>query len=169
MTTIIIVNIEYDMFITDLPGCGMVGPGCTARCSAPKAFISTDRFPAEYREGDSCVWTIEGSFGQYVELEIDNLDVPDDDDTCVKAFVAIYDTDLKGEEHLIGRYCKDSKPHGKILSRWQTMKIEFRAGSAITGRGFKGRYSIVNFTQTYGNTTNSGKTETKSSKYINMR
>ncbi|XP_048738543.2 uncharacterized protein LOC125653234 isoform X2 [Ostrea edulis] len=141
---------EIKVTKSDKPGCGMTSEGCTVTCRMQSAYIATDRYPAPYKAGESCIWNIEGTYGQYVELNVLSLDIINGDTACASSYIAVFDVDLNGREVLLGRFCKENKPYRTISSRWQNMRIEFRSGNQpIQGRGFLGMYTFVNFSQNY--------------------
>jgi hypothetical protein len=127
----------------------MVSKECPVTCRMQLAYISTNRYPAQYMADETCVWNIEGSYGQYVELNILSLDIISDKD-CMTSYIELFDIDLNGWEVLIGRFCTQNKPYRIISSRWQKMRIEFRSGSqSIYGSGFFAIYTLLNVSQNY--------------------
>ncbi|XP_062589229.1 uncharacterized protein LOC134250886 [Saccostrea cucullata] len=148
-------SFEIEATKSERPGCGMATEGCIISCTLQTAYIATDRYPAPYEAGETCTWNIAGTFGQYVELNVVNLDVINGDDTCSKSYIAIYDIDLNGREVLLGKFCKENRPYRNITSRWHHMRVEFRSGNENTqGQGFLGMYTFMNFTQTWSDVRN---------------
>ena len=133
-------------YILDLPGCGIESGQCFTKCQLPSAYISTLRFPSDIQATETCSWTIEGKFGQYVELEVLHLDIVDDSNACAKTSVTVYDVTLTGEESAMKQMCKNDRIFEPISSSWHKMKINFRSGGGI-GKGFQGRYTLVDFSQ----------------------
>ena len=138
-----------DLF-SDKPGCGMAKDGCTVRCQVPSAYIATNRYPSPYQPGERCIWQIDGKFGQFVQLNILNIDVINGGQSCASSYIAVYDIDLSHKERLLGRYCKENRPHSVIRSMWHHMRVEFRAASdQKEGTGFLAEYSFVEFSQNF--------------------
>ncbi|XP_078341994.1 uncharacterized protein LOC111105682 isoform X2 [Crassostrea virginica] len=135
---------------SDKPGCGMTKDGCTVRCQVPSAYIATNRYPSPYQPGERCIWRIDGKFGQFVQLNILNIDVINGGQSCASSYIAVYDIDLSHKERLLGRYCKENRPHSVIRSMWHHMRVEFRAASdQKEGTGFLAEYSFVEFSQNF--------------------
>jgi hypothetical protein len=132
---------------------------CRLTCTAETAYLATQHFPTPYDLTDTCYWTIEGTFGQYVSLDVLYIDVQDDDPSCPKTYIAIYDVTLDNTPMQAERYCKSKRPIGPLRSSWHRMHVEFRAGDVLgTPTGFMAKYSLVTFYTDTINTTTSGKT-----------
>ncbi|XP_061178746.1 uncharacterized protein LOC133187405 [Saccostrea echinata] len=143
-------NFEIKVTKSDKPGCGISEEGCAVTCRQQSAYIATNRYPAPYKADETCIWKIEGTFGQYVDLSLLHLDVINGDATCSNSYIAIYDIDLNESEVLLGRFCKENRPYRNITSRWHRMRVEFHSGNEEKqGQGFLGLYALINFTQSY--------------------
>ncbi|KAJ8301169.1 hypothetical protein KUTeg_020156, partial [Tegillarca granosa] len=139
----------------DFPGCGMDTIGCGTTCTQSSAFISSPRYPAVYDQNEFCYWEINGQFGQFVSFEFLDMDIPEKDATCTQSYVALYDVGLNDETKLLDRYCYHKRRYEPVITSWHKMKIEFRSEYLTErGYGFLGRYTLVNFTQSYDNINN---------------
>ncbi|XP_033745945.1 uncharacterized protein LOC117331366 [Pecten maximus] len=140
-------NFEFAVEESDVPGCGIESGHCITTCTLPSAYIGTPGFPADISMADTCSWTIQGNFGNFVRLHVLNLDMYDSNRACVKTFLAVYDVALNGELSLISKMCSADREYNTLVSSWHTMQIEFRAGDG-SGSGFLGKYELVDSTQT---------------------
>ncbi|XP_069101259.1 uncharacterized protein [Argopecten irradians] len=148
-------NFEFVVEESDLPGCGLESGHCITKCTVQSAYIGTPGYPADISMSDTCSWTIQGTFGNFVRLHILNLDMYDSDKACVRSFLAVYDVSLDGELSLLAKMCSADRQYNTLVSSWHTMQIEFRAGDG-SGRGFFGKYELVDSSQTTFNITEEG-------------
>lgn len=124
-------------------------------CTSQSAYIGTPGYPSDIALSDTCTWKIQGTFGSYVRMHILNLDIQDEDGSCVKSFIAVYDVKLDSERTLISKTCSKNRLYHVLTSSWHNMQIEFRAGGGH-GNGFFGKYELVDSTQAVFNITNDG-------------
>ncbi|OWF35041.1 G-protein coupled receptor GRL101 [Mizuhopecten yessoensis] len=148
-------NFEFAVEESDVSGCGLESGQCIITCTLQSAYIGTPGFPADISMADTCSWTIHGTFGNFVRLHILNLDIVDSNRSCVKSFIAVYDVTLDGELSLLSKMCSADREYNVLVSSWHTMQIEFRAGDG-SGKGFFGKYELVDSAQTEINITDEG-------------
>ncbi|XP_069100933.1 cubilin-like [Argopecten irradians] len=60
---------------TEHGGCGIKTGNCFQTCTAMTGYIATERYPSGIFQTEACTWSIEGAFGQYVSLEILQLNL----------------------------------------------------------------------------------------------
>ncbi|XP_060084391.1 uncharacterized protein LOC132563668 [Ylistrum balloti] len=144
---------EFRVKQSDIPGCGMTSGICIGTCTLPTAYIGTPGYPSDISLLTSCSWRIEGIFGVFIRLEILNLDVIDDQGSCEKSFLAVYDIQFDGRtQSLLAKMCRSDRVYYELTSSWHYMQIEFRAGDGA-GRGFFGKYEMVDSIQASYNIT----------------
>ncbi|XP_033745630.1 uncharacterized protein LOC117331144 [Pecten maximus] len=147
---------EFHLKQTDIPGCGMASGNCIGTCTFPTAYIGTPGYPSDISLLTTCTWRIEGTFGIFIRFEILNLDVIDDQGSCDKSFLAVYDVQFDGRtQTLLAKMCKNDRVYYELTSSWHYMQIEFRAGGG-QGKGFFGKYEMVDSIQMSFNITNEG-------------
>lgn len=79
----------------------------------------------------------------------------DEKESCVSTFLAVYDVQLDGKLSLIRKSCRTDRGHRMLVSSWHHMQIDFRTGNGH-GKGFLGKYELVDFTQANFNVTSEG-------------
>ncbi|XP_072021908.1 LOW QUALITY PROTEIN: uncharacterized protein [Amphiura filiformis] len=128
----------------DVPGCGIgsyTGEGIQ-KCNYDKAAIATVNYPRQYHYKSHYEWHIETRKGTFIELVFHDFDIPSDDVTCMNNYVKVVDDSNK--ESL--KYCDNHSP-GKepIRSSFNRMKVVFRTGTTVFGKGFYAEYKSMTF------------------------
>ena len=103
--------------------------------------IASYLYPSFYTRSDTNTWTIEGRIGQYIELTIIDLDIQIEDN--INSFIEIFDISLDTMKSSFGRLYRKDLGNTHYKSSWHMMDIEFRVGNKLAGRGFFGRYTII--------------------------
>ncbi|XP_069141896.1 G-protein coupled receptor GRL101-like [Argopecten irradians] len=131
----------------------MTSGTCIGTCTRPAAYIGTLGYPSDISLLTTCSWRIEGTFGVYIRFEILNLDIIDGQNSCEKSFLAVNDVQIDGStQTLLAKMCKNNRVYYALTSSWHYMLIEVRAGDG-QGRGFLGKYEMVDSIQTTYNIT----------------
>ena len=148
-------NIHISVY-TDYPGCGIDGNIYTS-CTVQSAYLASYLYPSQYTTSDSNTWKIEVQSGQYIELYVLDLDIPNYFNMV--SFIEVFDMDLEGKRKgSLGRFDKSTMPHFCLKSSWHSMEIEFRIlDSVIFGNGFFGRYEAKEIA--FNSTATEGKTK----------
>lgn len=129
-----------------MPGCGTLD-SCFQTCTEQSAYIITPGFPVSYKAGETCFWRIEGVYGQFVTLNIINIDI-DGGDTCGQSFLAVYNIDRNDRSISLGKFCREKRTYQTIVSSWHKLHIEFRSSTEMpTAGGFYGKYNITSYIQ----------------------
>ncbi|XP_060063809.1 uncharacterized protein LOC132544254 [Ylistrum balloti] len=126
-------------------GCGMDSGHCFQTCTSPTGYIATEGYPAGIFQTEACTWKIEGTFGQFVSLDIIELDISLNG-SCVGTFVSVYDVSLNNQLTLMASMCKYNRTYDTFTSGWHRMQVEFRTFGG-NGNGFLGFYRLLEFTQ----------------------
>ena len=95
----------------------------------------------------SCHWVIEGTLGQYVQLEFLVMDVwnPDDASGCEENYVTVFDVSLSRQRTEIGRYCSSKNPRQIIKSNWHFMELDYIVVWDNRGSGFQAQYDLIEY------------------------
>jgi hypothetical protein len=100
--------------------------------------IASYLYPSFYKRLDANTWILEGRKGQYIELTVIDLDID-----IFGSYIEMFDISLEGTKSSFGRLSRKGIESTHYKSSWHMMVIEFRAGDIISGRGFFGRYKII--------------------------
>ena len=134
----------------ECPKCGSndSSPSTLHICSSPCGSILSINYPNNYFDNHRCRWLITAPSDHYINLTIDDFDVPSEtlfnygSGDCLFDHVSFVD-DLS--KKLIGRFCNLNRPPPFILSSWNKLLIEFNTDSKLTGKGFKFSYKLSQF------------------------
>lgn len=134
-------------YILDSPICDKPGV-CSSTCVFPRAYIATPGFPLSYQPDATCLWKIEGVFGEFVRFQFINLDIINGDISCSSSYIEIFDLNRLNIQMSLGKFCKENRPYEEFTSNWEKLYIAFGSASeTFGGRGFMGKYSIESFVQ----------------------
>ena len=103
--------------------------------------IASYLYPSFYTRIDTNTWKIVGKKGQYIELTIIDLDIEIEDE--IDSFIEIFDISLHATNSSFGRLYDQDRESAHYKSSWHMMDIKFRVGNNLSGRGFFGRYTII--------------------------
>jgi len=117
--------------------------------------IASYLYPSFYTRSDTNTWKIEGRIGQYIELTVIDLDIENQDN--IDSFIEIFDISLDATKSSFGRLYRKGIKSTQYKSSWHMMDIEFRVGNELTGRGFFGRYTIIDAVSNMNQYVSSGK------------
>ena len=117
--------------------------------------IASYLYPSFYTRSDANTWKLEGRIGQYIELTVIDLDIIIE--TNIVSFIEIFDISLEGTKSSFGRLYRKGIESTHYKSNWHMMAIEFRVGNNLTGRGFFGRYKIIDAASNMNQYVSSGK------------
>ncbi|RWS29722.1 relaxin receptor-like protein, partial [Leptotrombidium deliense] len=137
-------------FVT-CPGCGVGDSSCPQvhTCQSSCGRIVSINYPLNYNNNHRCRWLITAPPEHYLNLTIDDFDVPSAVGVTQQRTVScMFDhvTFIDGTNgSLIGRYCNSNKPPKYILSSWNQLLIEFNTDSELAGRGFSFTYRSFKF------------------------
>ena len=104
--------------------------------------IASYLYPSFYKRLDANTWILEGRKGQYIELTVIDLDIHIKR-SISDSYIEMFDISLEGTKSSFGRLHRKGINSTHYKSSWHMMVIEFRAGDIISGRGFFGRYKII--------------------------
>ena len=120
--------------------------------------IASYLYPSFYKRLDANTWTLEGRKGQYIELTVIDLDINIYSIGNVgDSYVEMFDMSLEGTKSSFGRLYRKGIESTHYKSSWHKMVIEFRIGDNLSGRGFFGRYKIIDPVSNMNQYVSSGK------------
>ena len=141
----------YDKYkISSCPGCGVGDSVCgkVHNCVSNCGRIFSINYPLNYINNHRCQWLITAPQQYYVNVTVDDFDVPNTHSIGASSADCIFDhisfTDVS-TGFLIGRYCNAKRPPKYILSNWNKLLIEFNTDFSVSGRGFSLTYSLQKF------------------------
>jgi hypothetical protein len=118
--------------------------------------IASYLYPSFYKRFDSNTWTLEGRKGQYIELTVIDLDIH-----IIRnirdSYIEMFDISLEGTKSSFGRLYRKGIKSTHYKSSWHMMVIEFRISDDLSGRGFFGRYKIIDPVSNMNQYVSSGK------------
>jgi hypothetical protein len=117
--------------------------------------IASYLYPSFYTRSDTNTWKLEGTIGQYIELAVIDLDIEIEDN--IDSFIEIFDISLEGAKSSLGRLYRKGIGSIHYKSSWHMMDIELRVGINLSGRGFFGRYKIIDVVSNMNQYVSSGK------------
>jgi len=117
--------------------------------------IASYLYPSFYTRSDINTWKLEGWIGQYIELTVIDLDIEIKGN--IDSFIEIFDMSWEGTKSSLGRLYKKGIESTHYKSSWHMMDIEFRVGNKLRGRGFFGRYTIIDAVSNMNQYVSSGK------------
>ena len=112
-------------------------------------------YPSFYTRSDVNTWKLKGTIGQYIELAVIDLDI--EIEYNIDSFIEIFDISLEGAKSSLGRLYRKGIGSTHYKSSWHMMDIEFRVGNNLSGRGFFGRYKIIDVVSNMNQYVSSGK------------
>jgi hypothetical protein len=136
--------------LSKCPGCGIGDSVCGKPhlCDSTCGRILSINYPLNYTNSHRCQWLITAPRGFYVNLTVEDFDVPSTSlgtastSECAFDHVAFIDATTGT---VLGRYCNTRKPPKYILSNWNQLLIDFYADSNVAGRGFSFTYVAQKF------------------------
>ena len=117
--------------------------------------IASYLYPSFYANNDVNTWKLKGEIGQYIELTVIDIDISIG--AYVDSFIEIFDISLEKTKSSFGRLHRKGIERTQYKSSWHMMDIEFQAGNIISGRGFFGRYKIIDAASNMNQYVSSGK------------
>ncbi|XP_054162501.1 uncharacterized protein LOC128960442 [Oppia nitens] len=105
--------------------------GCGHTYTEPEGIIYSPGYPDGYYNGINCEWKITVSTSKYIVLMFDEFQTEPDNDMLR---IGSYYRTLSGNDN-----------PGNFISKYNYMDLIFTTNQAITGRGFKIRYTSVNW------------------------
>ncbi|XP_059143098.1 tolloid-like protein 1 [Physella acuta] len=102
----------------------------------PAGDIVSPGFPIRYLNNKDYRWTISGTYGSYLVLNITMLDLGSISAPCSNDYLEFYDA----ANQALGRVCGNVSPV-LITSTNEYMKIVFRSDSSATFKGFSAHFS----------------------------
>ena len=118
--------------------------------------IASYLYPSFYKRFDSNTWTLEGRKGQYIELTVIDLDIHIKR-SISDSYIEMFDISLEGTKSSFGRLYRKGIGSTHYKSSWHMMVIEFRISDDRSGRGFFGRYKIIDQVSNMKQYVSSGK------------
>ncbi|XP_033347146.1 cubilin [Bombus vosnesenskii] len=109
--------------------------------------IQTTTEYGHYRNGETCIWTIQAPLGYVVQLTWLTFDL-ERQIRCQHDYVKAYENYMTNKEE-IGTFCGDTKPP-IIMTQSNELTLIFRSDSTITREGFTATYLFLDARKSCG-------------------
>ncbi|XP_073838456.1 cubilin homolog [Musca autumnalis] len=115
---------------------------CGGDITAARGALTSPSYPSSYPANVECTWTIKVTFGNTLQLEFEDLDMPKSEH-CHTDYLEVR---RWSNYKTIGIYCGNVIPENVIKSH-DTMSLVFRSSEASSGKGFKLKWSYAHLSE----------------------
>ncbi|XP_050336908.1 cubilin homolog [Bactrocera neohumeralis] len=111
----------------------IVQSSCGGTLTSIRGILTSPYYPQSYPSNVECVWEIKASSGNYLELDINEMDIVESEN-CNQDFLEIRQKNELG--NIVKLYCSNETVAEKLII-FERAWIKFRSSEGNTARGFK--------------------------------
>uniref|UniRef100_A0A0A1WR72 Cubilin n=1 Tax=Zeugodacus cucurbitae TaxID=28588 RepID=A0A0A1WR72_ZEUCU len=121
----------------------IVQNSCGGTVTSMRGILTSPYYPQSYPSNVECIWEIVASSGNYIELDIDEMDIVASEN-CNQDFLEIRQKNELGK--IVSLYCSNETVTDKITI-FERVWIKFRSVEGNTARGFKLLWNYAHYSE----------------------
>lgn len=111
----------------------IVQSSCGGTITSIRGMLTSPYYPQSYPSNVECIWEIEASSGNYIELDINEMDIVESEN-CNQDYLEIRQKNELGK--IVKLYCSNETVEDKITI-FEKSWIKFRSVEGNVAKGFK--------------------------------